>query len=110
LCAFLLEMRKAGERALERPREIHRQYADLLREWHTRRPATASGPVSDAFFSGAVGAVNELVVEHLHDAGSASDSALAPTISQMLLTLFGANQVHNASGPGQDATFAFPEG
>jgi AcrR family transcriptional regulator len=94
--AFLLEVHKAGERALERRREIHRQYADLLREWHARRPANAGGPVSDEFFAGAVGAINELVVEHLHEAGSASLAELAPTISQMLLALFGANQVQNA--------------
>jgi AcrR family transcriptional regulator len=89
---FLLEVHKAGELALERRRAIHGRYADLLREWHGRRPAGAGEPVSDEFFIGAVGAINEVVVERLHEAGVAGLPELSPTITRMLLALFGIDQ------------------
>jgi AcrR family transcriptional regulator len=89
---FLLEVHKAGERAIERTRENHARYADLLREWHGRRPPGAGEPVTDEFFIGAVGAINEVIVERLHNAGVAGLSELSPTITRMLLALFGIDQ------------------
>jgi AcrR family transcriptional regulator len=85
---FLLEVHKAGDRALERQRENHGRYADLLREWHGRRPSGAGDPVNDEFFIGAVGAINEVMVDRLHKAGVAGLPDLSPTITRMLLALF----------------------
>jgi AcrR family transcriptional regulator len=86
---FLLEVHKAGEAALERRRAIHARYGDLLREWYARRPADDRQPVSDEFFSGAVGAINEVMVERLHEAGVDGLPELSAPITRMLLALFG---------------------
>jgi len=90
---FLLEVHKAGDRALERQRMNHGLYADLLREWHGRRPPGAGAPVSDEFFVGAVGAINEVIVDRLHKAGVIGLADLSRTITQMLLALLRIEQV-----------------
>jgi hypothetical protein len=93
---FLLEVHKAGERALDRQRANHGLYADLLREWHGRRPPGAGDPVSDEFFVGAVGAINEVIVDRLHEAGVVGLRDLSVTITRMLLALFGIDQAELA--------------
>jgi AcrR family transcriptional regulator len=93
---FLLEVHKAGERALDRQRANHGLYADLLREWHGGRPPGAGDQLSDEFFIGAVGAINEVIVERLHEAGAVGLSELSPTITRMLLALFGINRAELA--------------
>ena len=52
--------------------------------------------MSDEFFIGAVGAINEVIVERLHEAGAVGLSELSPTITRMLLALFGINQAELA--------------
>jgi AcrR family transcriptional regulator len=89
---FLLEVQAAGERALECRRTVHSRYADLLREWHTRLPEGVGGTVNDYFFRGAVGAISEIVAEHLQAAGPAHLAELAPTISELMLALFGVDR------------------
>jgi hypothetical protein len=41
---------------------------------------------------GAVGAISEIVVEHLHADGPAHLAELAPTISELMLALFGVDR------------------
>jgi AcrR family transcriptional regulator len=89
---FLLEVQAAGERALELRRTVHNRYADLLREWHARLPEGVTKHVNEHFFRGAVGAISEIVAEHLQAVGPTHLAELAPTISELMLALFGVDR------------------
>jgi AcrR family transcriptional regulator len=88
---FLSEVLAAGPRALDARVEVHRRYAELLREWYDAAREELGGlpGLPDEVFTGAVGSVNEIVADRIRggDAGRLVD--LAPTLVYMQLALFG---------------------
>jgi AcrR family transcriptional regulator len=88
---FLSEVQGAGPRALAARVEVHRRYAELLSEWHGAAREELGGlpglPVE--VFTGAVGAVNEIVAGHIRDGEAERLLELAPALVYMQLALFG---------------------
>jgi AcrR family transcriptional regulator len=88
---FLLEVNAAGPRAYELTLAAHRRYVDVLREVH----AAARGQhprlpeIPDEVFSGAVGAINEVVAARIRAGATERLHALVPTLVYMELALLG---------------------
>jgi AcrR family transcriptional regulator len=88
---FLSEVQGAGPRALAARVEVHRRYAELLRQWYDAAREELGGlpGLPEEVFTGAVGAVNEIVAECIREGGAERLLELAPTLVYMQLALFG---------------------
>jgi AcrR family transcriptional regulator len=88
---FLIEVNAAGPRAYELTLEAHRRYSDVLRQVHAA--ARAQHPqlpdIPDAVFSGAVGAINEVVAARIRTGATDRLHDLVPTLVYMELALLG---------------------
>jgi AcrR family transcriptional regulator len=88
---FLSEVQGAGPRALAARVEVHRRYAELLREWHEAAREKLGGlpGLPEEVFTGAVGAVNEMVADKIREGEAERLPELAPALVYMQLALFG---------------------
>jgi AcrR family transcriptional regulator len=88
---FLLEVNAAGPRAYELTLAAHGRYADVLRDVH----AAARGEhprlpeIPDEVFSGAVGAINEVVAAQIRAGATERLHELVPTLVYIELALLG---------------------
>lgn len=88
---FLLEVNAAGPRAYELTLAAHGRYVDVLREVH----AAARGEhpqlpdIPEEVFSGAVGAINEVVAAQIRAGATERLHDLVPTLVYMELALLG---------------------
>ena len=86
---FLVEVLAAGPAALARRADVHRRFADHLRSVldAARRDLPELAPPADHVFPAAVGAMNELVTEHLAAHGAESLPALTEALVDVQLAL-----------------------
>jgi AcrR family transcriptional regulator len=88
---FLLEVNAAGPRAHELTVQAHGRYADVLREVH--KAARVEHPqlpdIPDEVFSGAVGAINEVVATQIRAGATERLNDLLPTLVYIELALLG---------------------
>jgi AcrR family transcriptional regulator len=96
---FLIEVFGAGPRAIDRRADAHARFAQLLRELHadTRRRFPELPAVSEPVWTASVGAVNELVSQHVREGRTERLPELEDVVVQIQAALFGAGRV-----PGRD--------
>jgi AcrR family transcriptional regulator len=96
---FLLEVQRAGQPALDLRVQTHRRYADLLKDWYDTAPAEeGERPVlPDEVFTGAVGAIDEVVASRLRERGADRLTDLAAPLLYIELALLGmTHEAHTA--------------
>ena len=89
---LLVEVLAAGPRAVEVRRRVLEQFAELFRPRPagTRPSDDALRGVEDRYLRGLVGAISELVQEHIYTHGAQSLTELTPTLVEMAFALLGA--------------------
>ncbi len=86
---FLVEILAAGPTALERRAAVHRRFAELHANSHSAARETVALPaVPRATHRAAVGAINELVTDHLVNRGADSLPALLGELLEIQLALY----------------------
>ena len=90
--AFLVEVHAAGPRALKQRREIHQQFADLLRGLVQagRRQSPGGRALSPAMATALVGAINELVLVALEKERPGSVRELWGTAAELVRAVLAA--------------------
>jgi AcrR family transcriptional regulator len=98
---FILEIFAAGPRALECRLRMHRHYVDLLREWHeyVRSQRPEMRPVPDELFVAAVGAINELVADHVRRGETHRLLDLEPVLLRVVTGLLGVQALLESGEP-----------
>jgi AcrR family transcriptional regulator len=93
---FLLEVQRAGQPALDLRVATHQRYADLLKGWYDTAPAEDDErpALPGEVFTGAVGAIDEVVASRLRDRGAERLTDLAAPLLYIELALLGL--VHEA--------------
>ncbi|MEA2429303.1 MAG: hypothetical protein QOF37_2931 [Thermoleophilaceae bacterium] len=88
---FLLEVYAAGPRAIERQQRVHGRFKELLESLHaeTRREYPDLPAPPDMAWTAAVGAVNEVVSQHVRDGNEDKLPALEDDLVRILVALFG---------------------
>jgi AcrR family transcriptional regulator len=87
---FLLEVQRAGQPALDLRVKTHRRYADLLKGWYGTAPDDGERPaLPDEVFTGAVGAIDEVVASRLREHGAERLGDLAAPLLYIALALLG---------------------
>jgi AcrR family transcriptional regulator len=90
-CAFLIEVFAAGPRALERRGRVHARFEQLLSSLHAeaRREFPDLRPVSDTVWVAAVGALNEVVSQHVREGRAAQLPELEDQLVEIQVALLG---------------------
>jgi AcrR family transcriptional regulator len=93
--SFLIEVVAAGPRAGARRAEVHAGFADLLQSLHeqARRDLQTLPEVPAPLFRAAVGAINELVSDHVREGRTADLPELEDAILYLELVLFAGHDV-----------------
>jgi AcrR family transcriptional regulator len=91
---FLIEVFAAGPRALDRRAQAHARFGDLLRDLYadTRRQYPHLPVVPDPVWTASVGAVNELVSQHVREGRTDELPQLEDVVVQIQAALFGAGR------------------
>jgi AcrR family transcriptional regulator len=97
---YLIEIFAAGRAALERRRDVHRRFAGQLLVVHRlARPALPELPEpSEHALLACVGAINELVTDHMIDRGAESLPELAGPILEVELALLAGGELTDRVG------------
>ena len=88
---FLIEVFAAGPRALERRRRVHERFEQFLRGLHDEAQREFPGlrPVHDAVWVAAVGALNEVVTQHVSEGRVRELPELEDTLVEIQAALLG---------------------
>lgn len=89
--AFLVGIRSAGPRALQRRAEAHQEFADMHKQFHQRfrleNPHLTELP--DVVFLALVGAINKMITTEIEAGRVAEIEKLAPIMLYMTLSVYG---------------------
>ena len=102
---FLIEVPAAGTAALERRGAVHERFAALLADTHEaiRRDFPDQPALPPSVFRACVGAVNELVTDHLLRHGAATLPQLEQPILEVQIALLGGRDLVDRVTGGQGA-------
>ena len=97
---FLIESLGAGPAALDRRAAVHARFAELLRDAHgaARVVMPELAAVAPSRLRACVGAVDELVLEHVRVAGSQELESLTPTVLDVVALLLGHDTLSRPKG------------
>jgi AcrR family transcriptional regulator len=97
--ACLVDTVGAGPRAVDARRHVYRQFAGQMRALRHPRGATEKEKIPEVQFWAAVGAIGELVQDHILVHGADSLPVLTPTLTRLGWALLDTSFADNATPP-----------
>jgi AcrR family transcriptional regulator len=90
---FLVEIHRAGPRALEARVAVHRRYAELLKSWYegSAEELGLATPIPDEVFGASVAAVDAVVATRVRQGGGGRLVEIVPALLYIELALVGAS-------------------
>lgn len=110
--AFMVGIRSAGPRALQRRAEAHQEFADMHKAFHSqfRREYPSLPALPDRIFLALVGGINKMVTTEIEAGHVAKIETLLPFILYMTLSVYGLGELaaQCLEESGQSARVAAP--